>query len=318
MAEIGIDIERAAQILREGELVAIPTETVYGLAAHALQSDAVLKIFTAKQRPHFDPLIVHISDVGQLATVASHVPEKAKTLAALFWPGPLTMVLPKAAAIPDLVTSGLETVAVRMPRHPMALDLLRTVGFPLAAPSANPFGYVSPTTAAHVADQMGHELTYILDGGPCEVGLESTIISLEGPQPMILRVGGTPVEAIEKAIGPLQIAPHSSDNPKAPGMLSSHYATGTPLVVGDVETLAAVHHDRKFAVLGWRHTHGHQGIALSPDGKMDEAATRLFAAMRTLDQRKEFDLIIAEKMPDSGLGRAINDRLGRAAFKNPL
>lgn len=316
MAEIGVDLARAAQLLREGRLVAIPTETVYGLAANALDETAVLQIFTAKRRPHFDPLIVHIGDMDQLAAVACQVPEKAKVLAGHFWPGPLTMVLPKASAIPDLVTSGLDTVAVRIPRHPMALSLLRQLSFPLAAPSANPFGYVSPTSAAHVADQLGEELTYILDGGPCEVGVESTIISFEENQPTILRVGGTPIEAIEKAIGPVQVAAHSADNPKAPGMLSSHYATGTPLVTGDVDTLMHTYRNRRCAVLGWRHTHGREGIALSPEGNMEEAATRLFAAMRELDRRKEFDLIIAEKIPDAGLGRAINDRLARAAFKN--
>jgi tRNA threonylcarbamoyl adenosine modification protein (Sua5/YciO/YrdC/YwlC family) len=199
---IGTNTQAAADLLRKGEVVAIPTETVYGLAANAYNEAAVLKIFQAKQRPAFDPLIVHVHSLDQVKEVVSFselkrkdTRKEAEALMAKFWPGPLTLVLPKSDRVPDLVTSGLDTVAVRMPAHPMALELLRSLDFPLAAPSANPFGYVSPTTAQHVADQLGEKIPYILDGGPCTVGVESTIIGWESDaeQWVLYRPGGTPV-----------------------------------------------------------------------------------------------------------------------------
>ncbi len=203
---IGTNIQTAAELLRKGEVVAIPTETVYGLAANAYNEAAVLKIFQAKQRPAFDPLIVHVHSLEQVKEVVSFseltrkdMRKEAEALMVKFWPGPLTLVLPKSDRVPDLVTSGLDTVAVRMPAHPMALELLRSLDFPLAAPSANPFGYVSPTTAQHVADQLGDKIPYILDGGPCTVGVESSIIGWESEadQWVLYRPGGTPVAEIE-------------------------------------------------------------------------------------------------------------------------
>lgn len=311
---IGTDATQAAALLGQGQAVAIPTETVYGLAANAFDPDAVLKVFAIKQRPSFDPLIVHIGRMEQLNEVAAHVPEKARLLMERFWPGPLTVVLPKHASIPDIVTSGLDTVGVRMPSHPLALELLRSLPFPLAAPSANPFGYVSPTTAQHVADQLGNEVPYILDGGPCAVGVESTIIGFM-PTPVLLRAGGVAVEDVESVIGPLgrPTTPPASERPEAPGMLASHYAPRKRVVIGDPATLLPQHPGVRAGVISFSHDHGAAiNEVLSPTGDLHEAARNLFAAMRRLDA-SNVDLIAAEVFPEEGLGRAINDRLRRAA-----
>lgn len=311
---IGTDAIQAAALLGQGQAVAIPTETVYGLAANAFDPDAVLKVFAIKQRPSFDPLIVHIGRMEQLNEVAAHVPEKAHLLFERFWPGPLTVVLPKLASIPDVVTSGLDTVGVRMPSHPIALELLRSLPFPLAAPSANPFGYVSPTSAQHVADQLGNEVPYILDGGPCDVGVESTIIGFM-PTPVLLRAGGVAVEDVESVIGPLGQPTTSSANerPEAPGMLASHYAPRKRVVIGDPTALLPQFPGARLGVISLSRDHGAAiNEVLSPTSDLHEAARNLFAALRRLDV-SDVDFIVAEVFPEEGLGRAINDRLRRAA-----
>ena len=197
MAEIGKDISKAKELLERGELVAIPTETVYGLAGNALNVAAIAKIFATKNRPHFDPLIVHVSHFNSINSFASAIPEKAKQLAQEFLPGPLTLLLKRKKIIPDLVTSGLETVGIRCPNHELTLNLLKELSYPLAAPSANPFGYISPTKASHVNDQLGDKIKYILDGGDCEVGIESTIVGFENDKAIIYRLGGLSIEKIE-------------------------------------------------------------------------------------------------------------------------
>lgn len=312
-AAIGTDVVRAARILREGGLVAIPTETVYGLAANAFDAEAVLRIFEVKQRPAFDPLIVHVHDRAQVDDVVAHVPLEADALMKRFWPGPLTLVLPKSRRIPDIVTSGLDTVGVRMPAHPIAMELLRLLDFPLAAPSANPFGYVSPTTAQHVMDQLGDRIAYILDGGACTVGVESTIIGWEDGVPVLYRPGGLPVEAIEEVVG--AVRPQVKHVlPVAPGMIESHYAPRKPVFIGDIAQLLNAHPER-CGVISFTRDHGAwRNEVLSPRGDLGEAARNLFAALRALDT-SEADVILAEVFPDEGLGRAINDRLRRAAAK---
>lgn len=325
-AVIGTDLDEAARLLSAGELVAIPTETVYGLAANAFDEAAVLKVFEAKQRPAFDPLIVHVHSIEQLAGAVREVPPEAEALMKAFWPGPLTLVLPKHPRIPDLVTSGLDTVAVRMPAHPLTLELLRALPFPLAAPSANPFGYVSPTNAQHVADQLGERIPYILDGGPCAVGVESTILGLEPDliphtshfKPptsswVLYRAGGVPVEAIENVIG--TVRPQVKHVlPVAPGMLESHYAPRKPVFIGDIRALLKQHPGRA-AVISFSTKHeAWRCEVLSPSRDLNEAARHLFATLRALDA-SEADMILAEVFPDEGLGRAINDRLRRAAAK---
>ena len=317
MATIGTDQLRAAELLANGEIVAIPTETVYGLAANALDPDAVLKVFQAKQRPSFDPLIVHVHSQEQLGELVQDPPPGARELMGRFWPGPLTLVLPKTAVVPDIVTSGLDTVGLRMPAHPVAQALLRRVDFPLAAPSANPFGFVSPTTAAHVEAQLGGVVPYILDGGPCTVGVESTIMGWEsGPgRWVVYRPGGVPIEAIEACIGPVTSATHA-DRPAAPGMLENHYAPGKRLEVGDVVELLAKHQGRRAAVIAFHRLYPHAGSAwvLSPAADLAEAARNLFAAIREADA-SDAEVILAERFPEEGLGRAINDRLRRASAK---
>ncbi len=228
MALIGSDINRASRELDKGNLVGIPTETVYGLAGNALDPKVVAKIFSVKKRPTFDPLIVHIPSFQFLNTIVAEIPEKAEKLANHFWPGPITLVLPRKDTVPDLITSGLSTVAVRVPNHPLTLKLLDQLDYPLASPSANPFGYISPTAAEHVQQQLGDKIPYILNGGPCKVGIESTIIGFESSQPVLYRSGGIPLEAIKELIGELNTSVQTS-GVAAPGMSARHYAPGKTL-----------------------------------------------------------------------------------------
>lgn len=314
MAESGTDLDRAEALLRAGEVVAIPTETVYGLAADAFNPAAVLKVFEAKQRPSFDPLIVHIARPSDIHRVAQELPPGAQALMDAFWPGPLTLVLPKRPEVPDVVTSGLDTVGVRMPRHPLTRALLERLDFPLAAPSANPFGYVSPTTAQHVADQLGDRIPYILDGGMCTVGVESTIIGWEGGRWVLYRPGGIALEDIERVIGSVAEAVKQV-LPAAPGMLESHYAPRKPVHVGDIDALLRRFAGRRIGIISFRQEHpGHRCEVLSERGDLAEAARNLFAVLRDLDG-SDCAVILAERFPDEGLGRAINDRLRRAASR---
>jgi len=312
-AEISQDIIKAKSLLEEGELVAIPTETVYGLAANALNTETVLKIFETKNRPHFDPLIVHVSSIEQASSLVTDFPSNARLLAEKFWPGPLTLLLKKKQIIPDLVTSGLDTVGIRMPFHPLTLELLRTLDFPLAAPSANPFGYISPTSAKHVSAQLDDKINLILDGGESDVGVESTIIDCTQETPVVVRLGGLGVEKIESIIGRVEVNTTSSSKPSAPGLLISHYAPRKPFLLGDIEDLLKQNSDKKVAIISFQ---GNSNSALhkvlSEEGSLHEAAHNLFKVMRELDESSA-DMIIAERVPNHGLGRAINDRLMRAA-----
>lgn len=318
MAQIGSDIKYAIELLNQQELVGIPTETVYGLAGNAYDPVAVANIFKVKERPSFDPLIVHSSDLTRIREFVHEIPEKAEELANIFWPGPLTMILRKKAIIPDLVTSGLETVAVRIPNHPYALKLLEGIDFPLAAPSANPFGYVSPTMASHVNEQLGDKIPYVLDGGDCRVGIESTIISFDGNETTVLRIGGCTIESIEKIVGKVKVSPHSNSNPMAPGMMDSHYSPQTPISIGDIDELIARNLGKNIGILSFNKVYekvedSHQYV-LSKKSDLDEAATRLFTGLRHLDTLN-LQLILSEYVPNEGLGRAINDRLKRAEAK---
>jgi len=244
--------------------------------------------------------------------VAAELPPVALTLMKTFWPGPLTIVLRKSNRIPDIVTSGLDTVGVRMPNHPLTLELLHSLDFPLAAPSANPFGYISPTTALHVAEQLGDRISYILDGGTCTVGVESTIIDCTGKTPIVLRLGGTTVEQITEAIGPIEANTVSTSAPLAPGMTHSHYAPRKPMHVGNIADLLK-EIEGEASVLSFQDPYpNHRNIRLSETGDLNEAARNLFSAMRILDSDPS-NTIIAEWVPNVGLGRAINDRLRRAA-----
>ncbi|MGM9511114.1 L-threonylcarbamoyladenylate synthase [Larkinella sp. GY13] len=318
MAQIGTDVQQAKDFLEAGKVIGLPTETVYGLAGNALNPDAVLEIFKVKNRPSFDPLIVHTDSIDKVESFVTRIPEPARRLAERFWPGPLTILLPKKPIIPDLVTSGLENVAIRIPNHPMALKLLSLLDFPLAAPSANPFGYISPTTARHVADQLGDQIPYVLDGGSSNVGIESTIIGFVEGGPIVYRLGGMTLEKLEAIVGKVSVRSHSTSNPKAPGMLSSHYAPRKPLFLKTPEQALATYQPERIGVLAFdamtRLIPLENQQILSITGDVSEAAKNLFAALRALDQ-SNVDVIIAELLPETGLGRAVNDRLRRAAFK---
>jgi len=316
MAEIGKDIGKAKNLLEQGELVGIPTETVYGLAGNALDENAVVKIFTVKDRPRFDPLIVHVASLEQARQLVDSFPDKAEKLASQFWPGPVTFLLKKKGVIPDLVTSGMNTVGIRCPDHPLTKSLLQSLSFPLAAPSANPFGYVSPTQPDHVHAQLGHRIKYILDGGACSVGIESTIIGFDSEIPTIFRLGGLSIEHIEKTIGPVDLQLNTSSDPQSPGQLKSHYSPRKKVAWGVLSELVAKYSSQKIGVLAFRDkVEGFDldnQLVLSPAGNLEEAAKHLFSSLRELD-KKDIDIILAEVMPDIGLGKAINDRLRRAA-----
>jgi len=322
---IGKDLSAARQWLEAGNVVGIPTETVYGLAGNALDEEAVLTIFRVKNRPAFDPLIVHTDSLDKVRELVRDLPPVAEQLARTCWPGPLTLLLPKRDHVPDLTTSGLETVAIRIPNHPLTLALLQSLDFPLAAPSANPFGYISPTTAQHVADQLGDQVPYILDGGPCPVGVESTIIGFDADgQAVVYRLGGMALEQLEVITGPLRVQTSSSNpqaelHPQAPGMLTSHYAPRKPLTLlaaGETPpTLGTLPNESVGALVFSGTLPGipfANQLVLAPTGDVVDAARHLFAYLRQLDNLPVTQLY-AQLVPDEGLGRAVNDRLRRAA-----
>jgi len=309
-------IRTAVEALRAGELVAFPTETVYGLGANALDERAVARIFAVKNRPHFDPLIVHVFDEASVPQYATDVDRRAVALMGRFWPGPLTLVLRKQPIIPDLVTAGFDTVALRVPSHPVARALLKEVHLPIAAPSANPFGYVSPTTAEHVQDMLGDAIGLILDGGPCAVGVESTVCALTEEQAVILRPGGVSVEEVEAVIGPVTVGQSPQPDRRSPGTLPSHYAPRVPLFLiacGAPLPRPAAGERTGLLLLQPRLVEGYATVEyLSQGGNLIEAAANLFAALRRLDSAG-LDRVIVESVPECGIGRAIMDRLRRAA-----
>jgi L-threonylcarbamoyladenylate synthase len=308
---IGSSIEDAVRLLLAGEVVAFPTETVYGLGALALDPEAVARIFDIKSRPRFDPLIVHVATASEAWVLCSCRSVVAQRLAESFWPGPLTIVLPKAPIVPDIVTAGLDSVALRVPAHPMARALLERLGAPLAAPSANRFGRVSPTRAQHVDHDLGEAVPLILDGGPCQKGLESTVLSLLGDRPLLLRPGATPREDIEAVIGPIEVGSGHGAPSISPGQLNSHYAPRTPMQPLEPESLPT--EVERVGLLALRPTRsdGYAAVeVLSQTGDLLEAAARLFAALRNLDELR-LDRIVCELAPARGIGVAINDRLLR-------
>jgi L-threonylcarbamoyladenylate synthase len=311
-------IDEGARLLRDGGLVAFPTETVYGLGANALDARAVARVFEVKARPSFDPLIVHLADGVDLDRVAEVDDPRIERLAEHFWPGPLTLVLPRRPQLPDIVTAGLDTVGVRVPAHLAARALIRAAGTPVAAPSANPFGYVSPTTASHVEELLGAAVDLILDGGPCTVGVESTIVSLASEGPALLRPGGVSREELEETLGAPVPPASSAERPRAPGQLERHYATQTPLTILPGPASPLPPGQGRVGVLAWRVPPPGGGYAavevLAPDGDPTTAAARLFAALHRLDEAG-LDTILAEPCSEQGLGLAIMDRLRRAAAR---
>lgn len=316
MVEISRDINKAKALLNSDDVVAIPTETVYGLAGNIFSEKAVRKIFELKGRPLYNPLIVHTYSLDQLDRFVRHIPEQAKRLAEAFWPGPLTLILPKIDSVPSLITAGKDTVGIRIPNHPLTLELLSQLDFPLAAPSANTFGNISPTRPEHVSSYFESTLSMVLDGGPCPKGIESTIVGFEGEEAVIYRLGSISIEDIEEVIGTLEVRNKKEAAPDAPGMLSRHYAPSTTTyLVDDVLAFLEGITYAKVGVITFKEDRVHDKIKqveiLSPEGHLKQAAAQLYAAMHRLDAM-DLDAIVAERFPDEGLGKSINDRLERA------
>ncbi len=311
------ELRRAGAVIRQGRLVAFPTETVYGLGANAYDAKAVARVFKIKRRPKIDPLIVHVVDLAQAESIVEEFTVAAKKLAETFWPGPLTLVIPKNNKIPEIVTAGLPNVAIRIPDNQLALSLIQQAGVPIAAPSANPFGYISPTRADHVIEQLGENIDMVLDGGACRVGIESTIVSFTNGQPIILRHGGIPAEEIERVAGPVANVVQRKNRPVTPGQFPRHYSPKTPLILmnrnGEVPSgcragllsFGAIATDETYVTVE----------VLSQSCDLHEAATNLYGALRRLDAKK-LDVIVANLVPDEGIGVAINDRLMKASNKS--
>ncbi|MDP3313102.1 L-threonylcarbamoyladenylate synthase [Lutibacter sp.] len=319
MTLITSDIEVVKQELINGGIVPIPTETVYGLAGNIYSDAALSKIFELKNRPFFNPLIVHIKSIHELQKIASEIPEKALKLASAFWPGPLTLILKKQPEISDIVTAGKDTVAVRVPNHKVALALLENLDFPVAAPSANPFGSISPTSATHVFEYFKGKIPYILEGGNCKKGVESTIIGFVNNEPILYRHGSISIEEIEKIVGKVTLLTLKEDAPDAPGMLAKHYAPNTPIfLTSNLKELIKLHQGKKIGLLLFKAKMEDNNIAvqeiLAPNGNLEVATSNLYAALHKLD-KCNLDVIIAEIFPAVGLGNTINDRLERATKK---
>lgn len=316
MSLISKDIDLAQRFLTNGDVVAIPTETVYGLAGNIYDDRAIKKIFEIKERPLFNPLIVHTHSLEKVEELVLNVPDKARLLAEAFWPGSLTLVLKKKSHIPDLITAGKDTVGVRIPKHPLTLRLLKQLPFPLAAPSANPFMHISPTTAVHVDTYFKEALSMVLDGGACENGLESTIIGFEDEEPVLYRLGSISLEKIIEVVGPVHIKNNKELAPNAPGMLARHYAPRTKTYLTDnISGFLEDFENSKIGVLCFsKHPNVSSNIhveILSPTANLDEAASKIYSTLHKLD-RLSLDIIVAERFPDIGLGKSINDRLQRA------
>ena len=316
---ISKDISLAVQHLNQNGIIGFPTETVYGLAGNAFDTEAIHKIFEIKKRPTFNPLIVHIKGIEDLTQVATEIPPIAYELANAFWPGPLTLILKKQPYIPDLVTANQDTVAVRVPNHPVALELLHQLDFPLVAPSANPFTSISPTSAEHVENYFGNQINMVLEGGECSAGIESTIIGFENNRVVVYRLGALALEEIEKISGSVTLLNKKDKKPIALGMLLKHYAPKTDFILTrNVQEELDWYSDKKIGLLLYNSFmpdfERKNQIVLSEESDLKIAASKLYHAMHKLD-KMNLDLIIAERLPEYGLGISINDRLERASKK---
>ena len=312
---ISNDLAKAAKLLKNGSVVGVPTETVYGLGASIYNANAIDYIFELKKRPRTNPLIVHISSIDQLSEITTEFPELAQRLATTFWPGSLTMVLPKSDQIPNHITANKSTVAVRIPNHPIFLDLINLAG-PIAAPSANPYERISPTTSAHVANYFPKGLPLIVEGGACKNGIESTIVGFEKQQVVIYRLGSISIEEIESVVGKVKIKNQARGENIAPGMSQKHYAPTTKTILTSaINEFIEDFHDNKIGVIRFKETTKDQAIfkqlTLAPDGDFKVAASNIYAFLHELD-RLNLDFILIEPLPNIGIGLSINDRLKRA------
>jgi L-threonylcarbamoyladenylate synthase len=307
-------LQQAIELLRNDNVVCVPTETVYGLAASMYSEKAIEKIYTIKGRPRSNPLIVHIGRIQDLQTLCSDLPAPLQRLAERFWPGPLTILVEKSDQVPLSITAGGTRVGIRMPNHPLTLELLKALPFPLVAPSANPYNAISPTTAKHVEDYFGSAIPLILDGGPCEQGLESTVVGVENEQVVIYRQGMITAEQIESLVGPIVVKNEAGEKQVAPGMTLKHYSPKTPTIVCEhLEQFKEDSAGKAFLLFSKKHPElpqAHQYV-LSEKEDLSEAAARLYQVLHELDERS-YNQIVCERFPDIGIGRAINDRLLRA------
>lgn len=315
---ISNNIKLAASLLAQEEIIGFPTETVYGLAGNAFSEKAIQKIYSTKKRPSFNPLIVHIKGIEDLEKIAVEISAKAYELASRFWPGPLTLILKKQPHISDSITAGKETVAVRIPRHEVALELLSQLNFPLVAPSANPFGSISPTKANHVEEYFKEQIPMVLEGGDCKSGVESTIVGFEEEKIILYRYGAISKEEIEDVVGPVMVFNKDNKSPKAPGMVLKHYAPSTKFILtNNVKEELLKHKGKRIGLLLFKdEIYGAEvdkQIILSSNGSLEEAASRLYNTLHEMD-RLHLELIIAERFPDVDLGATINDRLERASY----
>ncbi len=315
---IDVDLSIAVDLLNQDELVSIPTETVYGLAGNAFSKKAIQKIYEVKQRPVSNPLIVHVADSSKIKELAEDIPPMAWVLLEHFSPGPLTLLLPKKKIILDEVTSGLSEVAVRIPNHSLTLELLKKLDFPLVAPSANPYGYISPTKPVHVLKQLGGKIPYILDGGNCSKGIESTVLGFDQGKPVIYRQGAISMEMIQELVGDVIIKDHEKEKPLSPGMVPHHYSPHTKLILTDfLEVEAKKYAEKEIGIISFKEKlpfiSNENQIILSKTGNLNEAAQNLYNALHQLDEMN-LQLIIAEKLPNYGIGKAVNDRLTRASY----
>ncbi len=312
---VGQDIEHAIALLKNGEVVGIPTETVYGLAADSTNEDAVLKIFEAKGRPTSNPLILHFPSLEAIEPYVLHFPKELAALAEVFCPGPITFILPKSTLVPFLITAGQESVAVRIPDHPLTLSLLQQLDFPLAAPSANRYGGISPTKAEHVFHQLNERIPYILDGGACQTGLESTIVGMQDQKVIVYRLGGISIERLEQVLGYLaEVKNELHHGVRTSGMVKYHYATETPLYFMEHRSKETSSNEGRILFKRSNNVVSAHDFYLSDSGDIDEAAKNLYAALHEMDGRG-FDRIFIEQFPNEGLGKTMNDRLRRATAK---
>ena len=319
MIRVGKSIKESINNLKKGKIVVIPTETVYGLGVNALDQDAVDKVFKLKKRPYYDPLICHTDSINKVKEFVKTFPRKAEILAKNFWPGPLTILLEKKKIIPDITTSKLKRVGFRIPNNKLTLGVLEKINFPVAAPSANPFGYISPTLPKHILNMFKNDISYILDDGGCSVGIESTIVGFENKKTLVYRVGGITIEKLEKVIGKVEIFEKNITFPKSSGMLKNHYSPKKDLIIGEIKTLMKKYKNNKIGILSYnKYYEGinlKNQIILSKNLNLEEASRNLYKSLHLLDNMN-VDLILTSLLPNHDIGKSINDRIIKASKKN--
>ena len=319
MIRVGKSIKESINNLKKGKIVVIPTETVYGLGVNALDQDAVDKVFKLKKRPYYDPLICHTDSINKVKEFVKTFPRKAEILAKNFWPGPLTILLEKKKIIPDITTSKLKRVGFRIPNNKLTLGVLEKINFPVAAPSANPFGYISPTLPKHILNMFKNDISYILDDGGCSVGIESTIVGFENKKTLVYRVGGITIEKLEKVIGKVEIFEKNIIFPKSSGMLKNHYSPKKDLIIGEIRTLIKKYKNYKIGILSYnKYYEGinlKNQIILSKNLNLEEASRNLYKSLHLLDNMN-VDLILTSLLPNHDIGKSINDRIIKASKKN--